>query len=193
MSFPLVEAVQDPNNPMYFAGFALCSGCHRPICMEIASHNRTHPLQYKGDLNGSQNFIVLKVYPTLEETKVPEHVPKTVASPFVQAVETRVAGHYDAAGAMYRKSLDVGLKAIDPELKGTLYARIETLASQNKLTPSLKEWAHEIRLDGNDASHDEKALSKTEADEMHAFTQLVLTYLFTLPEMVRLKGKEKVA
>ncbi len=191
MNFPLINCAQDPNNQRLFAGFAVCSGCHAPICMQIISHSGANPDLYQGDLMKSSAFVVPMVYPKLEGTIVPEHVPKTVASPFKQAVESRVAGHYDAAGAMYRKSLDVGLKAIAPDLKGTLYSRIETLASQNKLTPSLKEWAHGIRLDGNDASHDEVAFSKPEAEEMHAFTQLVLMYLFTLPEMIQLKGKKE--
>jgi len=161
--------------------------------MDIISIGGKSPSQYNGDLMNSSHFMVPHVYPILETTVVPEHVPETVTTPFIQAVESRVAGHYDAAGAMYRKALDVGLRAIDPSLKGKLYDRIEKLAAKNKLTPSLKDWAHGIRLDGNDASHDEDAFTKTEADEMHAFTQLVLTYLFTLPEKVRLKGKNEQA
>jgi len=194
MNFPLSHIVSNPNNPHLFSAFAACSGCHSPICMEILSVSGRNPSQYNGDLTKATDFIIPSVYPKLEETVVPEHVPETVTRPFIQAVESKVAGHYDAAGAMYRKALDVGLKAIDPKLKGKLYERIEKLAAENKLTPSLKDWAHGIRLDGNDASHDEVAFTKPEADEMHAFTQLVLTYLFTLPEKVRQKGKnEKVA
>lgn len=193
MNFQLITVVSNPNRSNFYTGFATCNGCHAPICMHIISTGGKSPSQYNGDLTKSPEFVVPFVYPELEKTAVPEHVPETVARPFIQAVESKVAGHYDAAGAMYRKALDVGLKAIDPKLKGKLYDRIEKLAAENKLTPSLKDWAHEIRLDGNDASHDEAAFTKTEADEMHAFTQLVLTYLFTLPEKVRLKGKNEQA
>jgi hypothetical protein len=161
--------------------------------MDIISRVGQNPISHNGDLMKATDFVVPHVYPELEKAVVPEHIPETVAKPFIQAVESKVAGHYDAAGAMYRKALDVGLKAIDPKLKGKMYDRIEKLAAENKLTPSLKDWAHGIRLDGNDASHDEDAFTKPEADEMHAFTQLVLTYLFTLPEKIRLKGKNEQA
>jgi hypothetical protein len=192
MHFPLVHVVANPHNSHRFSGFAICNGCHGPISIEIMSVRGRQPFEHNGDLmNPTSGFLVPFVYPALEKTAVPEHVPETVATPFIQAVESRVAGHYDAAGAMYRKALDVGLKSIDPKLKGKLYDRIEKLATENKLTPSLKDWAHGIRLDGNDASHEEDPFTKPEADEMHAFTQLVLTYLFTLPEKVRLKGKKE--
>jgi len=131
------------------------------------------------------------VHPPGEATSVPAFVPKSVAIAFKQAVESRKSGHYDAAGAMYRKALDVALKNIDPAVKGLLRDRIDKLAAANKLTPSLKDWAHEIRLDGNEASHEEDPFTKPEAEEMHAFMELVLTYLFTLPEQVKLRGRAK--
>ncbi len=82
---------------------------------------------------------------------------------------------------MFRKALDTGLKAKFPDIKGTLFERIDEAARQNKLTPSLAEWAHQIRLDGNDAAHDEEPFSKEDAERLQTFTELVLLYLFTLP------------
>jgi hypothetical protein len=189
MYFPILAPQNNPNIPHHYAAFSICGGCHGPVCMQIVAPRGKPLSQYNGNLKASTDFIVTRFYPEPEKAEAPEHIPPPAASPFIQAVESRRAGHYDAAGAMYRKALDVGLKAIDPLMKGVLHARIEKLAEDHRLTPSLKEWAHGIRLDGNDASHAEEAFTKEEAEEMHAFTQLVLTYLFTLPEKVRLKGK----
>jgi hypothetical protein len=48
----------------------------------------------------------------------------------------------------------------------------------------MKEWAHEIRLLGNDAAHEEDPFTPPEAESLQAFTQLFLTYAFTLPGML---------
>ena len=69
-------------------------------------------------------------------------------------------------------------------MKGTLYNRIEEAAKKQDLTPALAEWAHQIRLGGNDAAHEEEPISKNDAEELSKFTRLVFLYLFTLPGML---------
>lgn len=96
----------------------------------------------------------------------------------------------DAAGSMFRKVLDTGLKAKFPKskypkIKGTLKQRIRKAADQHELTPELADWADQIRLDGNDAVHDEEPFTEEDARTLQTFTELVLTYLFTLPGMLK--------
>ena len=94
--------------------------------------------------------------------------------------------NWDAAGAMFRKALDVGLKVKFPEdSKGSLYERIGRAAQRHDLTPELAEWAHKIRLDGNDAAHGEVPFSDEDAERLQVFTELVFRYLFTLPGMMK--------
>jgi Domain of unknown function (DUF4145) len=50
------------------------------------------------------------------------------------------------------------------------------------ITRELKDWAHEIRLGGNDAAHDEDRLEEAEADELLDFVELYLTYVYSLPK-----------
>ena len=64
-----------------------------------------------------------------------------------------------------------------------LNARIQQAAAQHGLTPDLADWANRIRLDGNAAVHDDE-FSKEDAESLHAFTELVFMYLFTLPGML---------
>ena len=89
--------------------------------------------------------------------------------------------NWDAAGSMFRKALDTGLKRKFPDMKGSLFVRIKKAAEKHKLTPDLAEWAHEIRLGGNEATHGEDPFSREAAQELYSFTELVLLYLFTLP------------
>ena len=94
--------------------------------------------------------------------------------------------NWDAAGVMFRKALDVGLKVkFSNDTKGSLYERIRGAADRHDLTPELADWAHKIRLDGNDAAHDEDPFSEEEAKELQVFTELVFRYLFTLPGMMQ--------
>ena len=93
--------------------------------------------------------------------------------------------NYDAAGAMFRTTLETALKIKFPKTKATnLKNRINKAVEQGNLTSDLAAWAHEIRLGGNDAVHEE-LLSEEEAQDLRDFTELVLLYLFTLPEKLR--------
>ena len=85
---------------------------------------------------------------------------------------------------MFRKTLDTSLKNKFPDLTGPLHQRIKEAEKQQKLTPELAARAHKIRLDGNDASHEETAFSEEGAQQLADFTKLVLLYLFTLPGML---------
>jgi hypothetical protein len=48
----------------------------------------------------------------------------------------------------------------------------------------MKEWAHHIRRLGNDAAHEEEPFEEDEARGLQSFTELLLTYAFTLPGML---------
>ena len=100
--------------------------------------------------------------------------------------------NYDAAGSMFRTALEAGLKEKFPEVEGILYERIQQAANQHGLAPDLVNWAHRIRLDGNVAVHDGE-FSKTDAENLHAFTELVFMYLFTLPGMLEEAQEESAA
>lgn len=191
--FAVHGAAVNPVDRFDWTAFANCAICFGPLAIHLRSPSASNPSQTPDTINKSPNFHILAIHPSGAKTEVPEHLHQEVAGPFKQAVEARQREHYDAAGAMYRKALDVALKKIDPQLKGNLATRIDQLAANNLLTPSLKEWAHTVRIDGNDATHDEDPFKKDEADQLHFFTQLVLTYLFTLPEQVRQRRAPKTS
>ena len=119
------------------------------------------------------------------DTGAPKYSPKNVARFYSQGMENLIK-NWDAAGVMFRKALDVGLKVkFSNDTKGSLYERIRGAADRHDLTPELADWAHKIRLDGNDAAHDEDPFSEEEAKELQVFTELVFRYLFTLPGMMQ--------
>ena len=135
------------------------------------------------EINRGGRGRLREIAPSPPRTVAPEHTPQNVDQFFRQGMEN-LPGNWDAAGAMFRKALDTALKHKFPDLRGRLFERIENAAGQHKLTPDLANWAHQIRLGGNDASHEEAPFSKDAAEELASFTKLVLLYLFTLPGML---------
>jgi hypothetical protein len=59
--------------------------------------------------------------------------------------------------------------------------RIKKLASAGKLTPDIAEWSDHIRDIRNDATHEEEPISKEQLTDLRHFTDMVLRYLFSLP------------
>lgn len=87
---------------------------------------------------------------------------------------------------MFRRALDVGLKQFPSEIEAwRLEKRIDKLADAGSITRDIQKWAHKIRLEGNEAVHELENPTKEQATELKLFTELLLTYLFTLPARVK--------
>jgi hypothetical protein len=112
-------------------------------------------------------------------------VPENVETFYNKGLENLAASRWDAAGAMFRKSLDVATKRLAPEHRSdSLFSRINKMVEAGHLTQALGDWSHEIRLEGNDAVHDDEPETKEDAGATQKFTEACLTYSFTLPAMV---------
>ena len=163
---------------------AFCLQCSRSILATFITPDRSNPVKWL-ETGGRGLLLPPTIYPSLPSTGAPEHTPENVAEFYRQGMEN-LPGAYDAAGSMFRKVLDTGLKAKFPDIKkGNLKERIQKAADRHELTPELAEWAHQIRLDGNDAAHDEEVFSEGDVKRLQTFTELVLIYLFKLPGMLK--------
>ena len=119
--------------------------------------------------------------PTIE---APLHTPDSVARYFVQG-EDNLSTNPDAAGVMFRKALETALHVKFRHLSGRLIDRIDAAARQHKLTPEMADWAHRIRVLGNEAAHDDEPFARSDAESLSSFCRLLLLYLFTLPGMMQ--------
>jgi Domain of unknown function (DUF4145) len=167
-----------------------CPKCHMPSCALLTG---------SADLNGAfvpdnwgnnhlditTSWDVVEFWPEAPGPLIPENLPADVERIYLVAERNfPTLGNEEAAGAMYRKALDVGLKKIDPETKGVLATRITKLAASGKLTPDIAEWSGHIRVLGNEAAHDEEPPTREELTDLRNFTEMVMRYLFSLPAMV---------
>ena len=175
---------------------AICTKCEHAVIVVYALSEsdvarQSSPAQCPSDPE-NWGFKLIDVLPRPRPSRAPEHLPDPLPNIFVQAANALKRGDWDASGAMSRKTLDVSTKLLMKDAAkpvGNLGPRIDALAKQGKLTEDLQQWAHHIRMDGNDASHDEDPFTKDEAEELLDFTELFLTYVFTLPG--RMKDKMK--
>lgn len=157
--------------------FCVCGICDRGA---IATYSNAGAFSHS-DYRSLKNCQFKGISPPPPSHKVPEYTPDNIASFYRQGLASLFTRHYDAAGSMFRKTLDTTLKNSFPDIQGSLSGRIKTAAEQHQLTPALANLADHIRLEGNKAVHEEEPFSSEEAEDLQAFTELVLSYLYLLP------------
>ena len=133
------------------------------------------------------------VRPEVPKPVIPELLPPDVERIYLQAERNfPVAGNEEAAGTMYGKALDISLKKIDPALTGMLGQKIKKLSAAGKLTADIAIWSENIRDIRNDAAHEEDPVTRDELVALRNFSEMVLRYLFSLPNAVRKRRGEKL-
>lgn len=116
----------------------------------------------------------------------PDGIPEPLPGFYTQAADNVRRQAFDSAVPLFRRILEISLKKLNPgQTDGTLYSRIEKLPPELGITPSMRDWAHSIRELGNEGVHDDEPVSKEAAETIMAFTELFLTYAFSLPAMVK--------
>jgi len=166
---------------------AICAVCNHGVTLKsiFRGGGGWHPdlLKYGLDFPGAE-FAILDVWPKIEWA-IPGGVPENVASFYLQGVSNVKAQRWDAAGAMFRKTLDVATKIACPEGRSlNLFNRINKMVQDGAISAAMGDWSHEIRLDGNDAVHDDEPETEGDARTSYKFTEAFLTYAFSLPKLV---------
>jgi hypothetical protein len=178
-----------------WAAYLRCPKCASPCCaiMVYLSRGIAWHDFIKGDRDAFNLFEPTEFWPEPPKPNIPDYLPPDVIRVYLQAERNfPINGNEEAAGTMYGKALDIGLLKIDSSLKGMLGQKIRKLAEDGKLTPDIAEWSGEIRDIRNDATHEEAPITREELEALRSFTEMVLRYLFTLPNMVRKRRGEKL-
>ncbi|MBZ9795342.1 DUF4145 domain-containing protein [Mesorhizobium sp. ES1-4] len=132
-----------------------------------------------------------------EYADCPEDVPDPIKVFYLEAVRALGSSLPNAAGAMFRKTLEAATldqnitsllssMAINGYSKKSLFGRIEELNKSGVISPVIFRLADAIRQEGNAAVHDTTAYSLSEAKALKAFTESVLMQLFTIPAKLSL-------
>ena len=137
-----------------------------------------------------RGYQISAIHPEPKRIEAPDHVPDGIAQDYREAADGLRRQSFTSAGMMFRKVLEQATLELAPASdrsalrKQRLNDRIDTLAGQHLLTPTMRDWAHMIRLEGNEAAHEEEQFTQEKATQMKEFTELFLLYAFTLPARV---------
>ena len=164
----------------------VCRNCREGIVAKFSTARTTSsPKDCSGDPRNA-GFNLDAVHPSPIQLEAPAHVPSDLAKEYVEGLENLRENKLTSAGMMFRRVLDIATKSLAPDKKdGTLYNRIVHLEKSGKITPELRDLADRIRLDGNEAVHEEN-FDVTKVTQLQEFTYLFLLYTFSLPKLVEL-------
>ena len=174
VAFTIVSEMRAANiSPYLFDTLAICGRSSRGILASFNLSTTTPPPPTQLIKAGRANEIGLPtISPAAPSTGAPDRTPERAADYYRQGMEN-LPGNLDAASSMFRSALEAGLREKFSDIEGTLYQRIESAADQGGLAADLADWAHQIRLGGNDAVHGGEQFSREEAERLQAFTELV--------------------
>lgn len=185
--FYSVKSIAYPKDSRKFTTFFICNGCNGGVVATIFGRN---PDEIQGDLRDTSGVDIIDIQPKPAMPNIPEYVPNNIQKFYLQAARNAQQGQYDAAGMMCRKVLESTTRDLG-EKTGNLYQRIEALASSHLITVAMRDWAHAIRLDGNEAAHEDDPMEKSTVLDMLNFTELMLMYAYTLPGMLAARQAKK--
>ena len=120
-----------------------------------------------GECNScSQHFLVerignkiKKIHPKPLPKPVDPRIPEFLKKDLEEAYACLAANAYRATGMMARRAVE--LLCIDKKApEGSLIKKIDWLLEQQIITKDLRDWAHEIRLTGNEAAHPPKTIKE---------------------------------
>lgn len=61
---------------------------------------------------------------------------------------------------------------------------VEYLSEKGYVPPDGKGWVEHIRQKGNEATHEIKLMSKTDAEDLIVFSQMLLKFIYEFPSFV---------
>jgi hypothetical protein len=188
-----------------YEAFCICRHCGRTTVFVVAEEGideaklirKSGLAAINGAVNGLvrvENFVSLKDRAAIEP---PEHLPKEIRPVFSEGATCLAVGCFNAAGTMFRLSVDLATKSLLPEdgeglnskVRRNLGLRLPWLFDHHLLPESLRELSSCIKEDGNDGAHD-GSLKREDAEDLLDFTSALLERLYTEPERLRL-AKER--
>lgn len=173
--------------------FLTCPFCNRSFVAFIASRNTLTGSFIQGaDYAAFKDAVlILGTAPEPPKPRMIDALPDNVRSSFEEAEMNFSDGRMPSAAVGYRRSLERAIRILHPNGKGMLNERIRKLEKENSVPAALIALMDGIKFLGNDGAHDDDDPPKEEVAAGRDFTALLLTYLFELPERVRLAAESR--
>lgn len=194
MTFDIVKsmAIRHTGYEFEMSCAAFCRNCQKSIGFiadnphDIDSDYIEFGRLFDSNESISKSIEIIDYWPKSNIKDPPDHTSPNVKRIFLQAEHNKAQRNWDAAGIMYRKVLETATKELGADLKkeGNLMRRIDLLAENGRLTKDLADWAHQVRIIGNETAHEECEPEAKDVLDLANLTRMLLVYLFELPGRV---------
>lgn len=169
-----------------------CTHCSRHSIAVLRAHGTTHlhgsNCNMHGDIANHQSRVVLeRIIPSMPVHKAPEDVPERVETAFIDGLDVLSQGRWTLAAGSFRTTLDRATKLLWKEAEQNedwpkdLSPRIQALRSKLDLPWAITDWAHQVRIVGNEI-HDLEDVTEDDAKDIAHFAEVFLTYTYTMPK-----------
>jgi len=112
------------------------------------------------------------------------HLPVDVEALYNEARNCIAVSCYTAAVLIARKLLMNIAVAQGASSGDTFVKYVEYLANQGYVPPNGKGWVDHIRKKGNEANHEIVLMSKSDADDLIAFIEMLLKFMYEFPNKI---------
>ena len=163
-----------------------CEAC-KGFALVVGARNRA---------SGVQAYTLRAFYPLgRPNDRVDEAIPPKIAEDFREALRCRWIEAHKATVTMCRRSIQTSCLDQKADRKKKLVAQIDELASKGVITEPLRQFAHEVRLEGNDGAHPDpdglENVTPKDADDIIEFTREYLHHVYVMP--AKLAARKSVA
>lgn len=171
-----------------------CPYCHKYTYLSMLATSPTETGSWSmGKCNSCFNVVLVndstgEISPEPIPKPIDERIIEAVKRDFQEAILCFSFGAFRAAAVMARRALQNICLDKGAEEKDRLEKQVDWLFKQGIITKDLKEWAHEVRLVGNDAAHPKKPendqpITKEEADDILQLLEQFCQVLYVAPKI----------
>jgi hypothetical protein len=134
----------------------------------------------------SYQFTLKAFYPLgRPDDRVDDAVPPKIAEDFKEALRCRWVNAYKATVTLCRRVIQSSCLAQGADKEKKLVVQIDDLAAKAVITEPLRQFAHAVRLEGNDGAHpdpeDLESVTSKDADDIIEFTREYLHHVYVMP------------
>jgi hypothetical protein len=171
-----------------------CIGCKGPV---LAIYRWTGSYALAGNEVGVPVVEPkpARVFPE-SEPSVHKSIPQPVAEAYKESIVCYNVGAWKGSAILCRRALQASIVDKGADVKKRLRDQIHELATRQIITQDISNWAHTIRLLGNDGAHPYNKgsltnVTKSDLDEMLRFMESYLKYVYEMPYEVAKKSRRQ--
>lgn len=164
----------------------VCGYCGFNVASVSGYHNSTNTAQLYicPNCTGPSYFCQGEQVPGIAPGNSVGHLPDDLARLYAEARQCCSVNAYTASVLACRKLLmnvavQKGAKAGEPFI-----AYVEHLASKGYVPPDGRGWVDHIRQKGNEATHEIQLMKQEDAQELIAFAEMLLKFVYEFPAKV---------